>query len=106
MRIHKGGVYNTTNFMSYFHKYYEILETNTFQNKANRKRIVGMGGHTPPFLGQPPFFLRFPLFLEIQDVSTFYRSIGKTKVLNNSCNQFLYNFYPQSMLILEECLQK
>ena len=30
----------------------------------------------------------------------------KTKVLNNSCNQFAYNFYPQSILILEECLQK
>ena len=63
--------------------------------------IVGKRGHTPP-----PF-LRFPPpFLEMQDVPTFHRSIGKAKVLNNSCNQFVYNFYPQSILILKECLQK
>ena len=60
--------------------------------------IVGKGGHThPPFLekvlDQPsPPFLRFTPFLEIQDVPTFDESIGKTKVLNNSCNQFVYNF--------------
>ena len=29
----------------------------------------------------------------------FYRFIGKTKVLNNSCNQFVSNFYPQSINI-------
>ena len=63
--------------------------------------IVGKGGHTPP----PPFS-KIPSFLEIQDVSTFHRSIGKTKELNNSCYQFVYNFYPQIILILEECLQK
>ena len=34
------------------------------------------------------------------------KPIEKTKVLHNSCNQFVYNFYPQSILILEECLQK
>ena len=55
--------------------------------------IVGKGGHTPP----PPFS-KIPSFLEIQDVSTFHRSIGKTKELNNSCYQFAYNFYPQSTL--------
>ena len=53
-----------------------------------------------------PPYSKIPPFLEIQDVPTFYRSIGKAKVLNNSCNQFVYNFYPQSILILEECLQK
>ena len=62
--------------------------------------IIGKGGHTPP-----PF-LRFPPFLEIQDVPTFHRSIRKTKVLNNSCNQFVNHLYPQSILVLEECLQK
>ena len=62
--------------------------------------IVGKGGHTPP-----PFS-KIPPFLEIQDVPTFHRSIRKTKVLNNSSNQFEYNFYSQSILILEECLQK
>ena len=60
--------------------------------------IVGKGGHTPSFSKIPPF-------LEIQDVPTFHRSIGKTKELNNSFNQFVYNFYPQSILNLEECLQ-
>ena len=54
----------------------------------------------------PLLFLRFPPFLEIQDALTFHRSIRKTKVLNNSCNQFVYHFYPQSILVLEECLQK
>ena len=62
--------------------------------------IVGKGGHTPP-----PFS-KTPPFLEIQDVPTFHRSIGKTKEVNNSCNQFVYNFYRQSILISEECLQK
>ena len=63
--------------------------------------IVGKGGHNPPpsFLGQPPF-------LEVQDVPTFYRPIGKTKVLNESFNWLLYKLYPQSILILEEDLLK
>ena len=51
-------------------------------------------------------FSKIPLFLEIQDVPTFYRPIGKTKVLNDSFNQFVYKFYPQSILILEEYLLK
>ena len=63
------------------------------------------GGSCPPFLDQPPLS-KIPPFLEIEDVPTIHRSIGKAKVLNNSCNQFVYNFYPQSILILEECLQK
>ena len=57
---------------------------------------------TPP----PPPFSKIPSFLEIQDVPTFYRPIRKTKVLNDSFNWFLYVFYPQSILILEEYLQK
>ena len=61
--------------------------------------IVGKGGHTSPFS-------KIPFFLEIQDVPTFDRSIEETKVLNNSYNQLGYNFYPQSILILEKCLQK
>ena len=68
--------------------------------------IVGKGGHTPPFLDQPPPFFKISPFLEIQDVPTFHRFIGKTKVVNNSCNRFAYNFYPQSILVLEECLKK
>ena len=56
--------------------------------------IVGMRSH------------KIPPFLKIQDVSTFHRFIGKTKVLNNYCNQFVCNFYPQSILVFEECLQK
>ena len=61
--------------------------------------IVGKGGHTAPFSKIPPI-------LEIQPVPTFHRSLRKTKVLNNSCNQFVYHFYPQSILVFEECLQK
>ena len=51
-------------------------------------------------------FSKISTFLEIQDVPTFYRSIRKTKVLNESSNQLLYKFYPQSILILEEYLLK
>ena len=47
-----------------------------------------------------------PCFLEIQDVHNFYRPIAKTKVLNDSFNRFVYKFYPQSLLILEEYLSK
>ena len=46
--------------------------------------IVGKGGHTLPFLRFLPF--RNPKFPNL------YQAIGKTKVLNNSCNQFVYNF--------------
>ena len=51
------------------------------------------GGHSPPFF-KIPF-----LPSEFQDVPTFYRPIGKTKV-------FVFNFDPQSIVILEEYLQK
>ena len=64
--------------------------------------IVCKGGHTPSFLGQTPFS-KIPPFLEIKDVPTFYRPTSKTKVL---INWFIYNFYLQSILILEEYLQK
>ena len=84
-----------------FRLLWEALDTSDSKTKKMNKLtfIVGKGGHTPPFSKISPF-------LKIQDVSNFHRSIGKTKVLNNSCNQFVYNFYPQSILILEECLQK
>ena len=64
--------------------------------------FLGMGGHTPPFGSGG----HTPPFLEIQDVPTFHRFLRKTKVLNNSCNQIVYHFYPQSILVFEECLQK
>ena len=67
--------------------------------------IVGKGGHTLPFLGQPPFSKISP-FPEIQDVPIFYRPIRKTKVLNDTFNRFVYKFYLQSILILEEYLLK
>ena len=67
--------------------------------------VVGKGDHTPFSRSTSPF-LRLPPFLEIQDVPTFHRSLGKTKVLNNSCNQVVYHFYPQSILVLKERLQK
>ena len=47
--------------------------------------IVGKGGHTPLFKINPCFYKILPS-LEIQDPPTFYRLIGKTKVLNNSSN--------------------
>ena len=65
--------------------------------------IVGKGSHGPLFSRSTP---PFPHFLEIQDVPTFFRPIRKTKVLNESFNQLLYKFYPQSIFILEEYLLK
>ena len=62
--------------------------------------IVGKGVHTSPPLS------KISPFLEIQDVPTFYRPIRKTKVLNDSFNQFVYKFYPQSILTLEKYLLK
>ena len=53
-----------------------------------------------------PLFSKIPPFLEIQDVPTFFRLVGKTKVLKDSFNRFVDNFYTQSILILEEYLQK
>ena len=61
--------------------------------------IVGKGGVIRLFSKIPPF-------LEIQDALTFHRSIKKTKVLNNSCKQFVYHFYPQSILVLEKMFTK
>ena len=64
-------------------------------------------GVIPPFSrSTSPPFSKIPAFLYIKDAPTFHRFIRKTKVLNNSCNQFVYNFYPQSILVLEECLRK
>ena len=59
-------------------------------------------------LDQLPLFYDSPAFLEIQDVPTFHRSIGKAKVLNNSCNQcvLISALKISAVLILEECLQK
>ena len=112
-----------SNGLSHFHKmvisYENVIERHykdyryfyqtRFKNNLNS--IVGKGGHTPPppfSKSNPPFLrLRPPLpFLEIQEVLTFHRSPRKTKVLNNSYNQFVYHFYPQSILVLEEFLQK
>ena len=70
----------------------------SFCNEVAGLSIVDKGGHT-----SPPLFSDSP-FLNIQDVPTFYRAIRKTKVLNESFDQLLHEFYPQSILILEEYL--
>ena len=51
--------------------------------------IVGKGGHTPPLFWANPSFSKISTFLEIQDVPTFYRPIGKTKVLNESSDFYM-----------------
>ena len=79
------------------------ISQNSQENTCARV-IVGKGAHNPAFSrSTPPLFKDSP-FLEIQDVPTFYRPIGKTKVLKDSFNQLAYNFYPKSILILEEYL--
>ena len=35
-----------------------------------------------------------------------YKKLDTIVALRDSCNQFVYNFYPQSILVLEECLKK
>ena len=60
----------------------------------------------PPFFWVNPPFFKIPPFLEIQDFPTFYSSIRKTKVLNDPFNRFVYKFYQQTILILEEYLLK
>ena len=57
----------------------------------------------PSTFSKIPPLLRFPLF---QKSKMSPRSIRKTKVLNESCNQFVQKFYLQSILILEEYLLK
>ena len=78
----------------------------TYDTNTHIYIIVGKGGHPSPLFQINTPFSKIPLFLEIQDVPTFHRLIKKTKVLNNFCNRFVYNFYPQSILVLEECLKK
>ena len=65
----------------------------------NFMTIVGKVGRTPFSRSNPPSFSKIPCFLDIQDVTTFHRFIGEEKVLNNSCNQFVYNFYPEIILV-------
>ena len=50
-------------------------------------------------------FSKIPPFQKSKMSPTFHRSLGKTKVLNSSCNQFVYHFYPETILVLEERLQ-
>ena len=69
--------------------------------------IVGKGVISPLSRSTPPPpFSKISPFLEIHNVPAFHRFIRETIVLNNLCNQFEYHFYPQSILILEKCLQK
>ena len=60
----------------------------------------------PPFLDQSTPFSKIPSFPEIQDVTTFSNPIGKKKALKNPFNRVVYNSYTQSILNLEEYLQK
>ena len=105
---------------TFYYKMRQLLQTATVhgfihQHNSMQLRIVA----TTAFLGLKShtwkskrswwsFFQNVEVapFLEIQDVPTFYKSLRKAKVLNNSSNQFVYHFYPQSILIFEECLQK
>ena len=73
--------------------------------KISDPNLRGISEHSWEGGSYPPFSKILP-FLEIQDFPTFHRSFRKTKVLNNSCNQFVYHFYRQSILVLKECLQK
>ena len=77
-----------------------------FKNKRGRMHSWS-GGAYPTFSRStpPPPFLRLPLSRNPR-CPTFYMPIRKTNVLKDSFNRFVYNFYPQSILILEEYLRK
>ena len=84
--------FSTTNY-----RQKPVLAIHYFSKKLNRLiPIIGKGVIPPPFLE----------IQEIQDAPTFYGPIGKIKVLCESYYRVVYNFYPQSILILEEYLQK
>ena len=61
---------------------------------SSERFIVGMASHNPLRSSLP--FLRF-LLSRNPWWPHLHRFIEKTKVVNNSCNQFVYNFYPQRM---------
>ena len=93
-------VVDSQNFRKLHKWFYEFeRDENMAQKRKSNSFIVGKGESYSPFSKITPF-------LEVQDVPTFYRPIRKTKVLNQSFNQFLYKFYPQSILILKEYLLK
>ena len=58
--------------------------------------VKGGGGvrFSHPLFSINASFFKSPHFLEIQDFPTFYRPIRKIKVLNESPNRFVYNFFP------------
>ena len=90
--------FSTTNY-----RQKPVLAIHYFSKKLNRLiPKIGKGVIPPP----PPPPPSFPEIQEIQDAPTFYGPIGKTKVLCESYYRVVYNFYPQSILILEEYLQK
>ena len=83
----------------------------SFLLKVSENSAQLVRGVIPPprlfWIDQPPplFLSKIPPFQKSK-MSPPLMSIGKTKVLNNSCNHlYVYNFYPQSILILKECLQ-
>ena len=117
--FHKGMLliwkkYFTRAILSFSRSRYAIIaRLNVIYTKLRRAMIIqlnkicrawacapAIARHLRP--GLPPLFSRFPPF---QDVPTFHRFIKKKK-LNNSCSQFVYNFYPPGVLVLEQCLQK
>ena len=58
--------------------------------------MVGKGGHTPPFPGQPPLPKITP-FLEIQDVLPLTDLSGKQKYwINLLTNLYIYSTYKVS----------
>ena len=93
----KEKVKNILIIYTYIHRYIHGY----IHTCVHRLCLVGKGSNNPP----PPHpFSKILPFLEIQNVPSFYRPIEKTKVLNESFNQLLYKFYPQSILISEEYL--
>ena len=94
-------MYNTLKYIKAYQKLSEVLVKLTLIVNVD----TSFFRLTPPPPHLPKFSKILP-FLEILDVPTFHRPIEKIKVQNNSCNQFIYNLCPQSILILEECLQK
>ena len=118
--FHKGMLliwkkYFTRAILSFSRSRYAIIaRLNVIYTKLRRAMIIqlnkicrawacapAIARHSRPGL-PPPSFLDSPL----SKMSPPFIGLSRKKKLNNSCSQFVYNFYPPGVLVLEQCLQK
>ena len=65
------------------------ISKNCVLNKCGQKHPLLVRRFIPPFFYVNHPFSKISAFLEIQDVTTFYKPVGKTKALKDSFNLFV-----------------